>query len=98
MSALPSALRLTCCRSWLLLICLVFLVSSCSCRARQDPPARRLLAGDDLRGASYNEEKQGEEEDADVYDDDQDYLEENITAGEWRGTCAWHHSWIPLLT
>ncbi|XP_076678399.1 uncharacterized protein LOC143374280 isoform X4 [Andrena cerasifolii] len=88
MSALPSALRLTCCRSWLLLICLVFLVSSCSCRARQDPPARRLLAGDDLRGASYNGEKQGEEEDADVYDDDQDYLEENITVakGQYLGS------------
>lgn len=79
MSALPSALRLTCCRSWLLLlICFVFLVSGCSCDTRPDRLTRRLLAGDDVRGSSYDDD----DADDDVYDDDQDYLEHNITAGE----------------
>lgn len=80
MSALPSALKLTCCRSWLLLlICFVFLVSGCSCGARPDRPNRQLLAGDDVRGSSYDDDNV---DDADDYDDEQDYLEQNITAGE----------------
>ncbi|CAK9807834.1 hypothetical protein ANTQUA_LOCUS5357 [Anthophora quadrimaculata] len=82
MSALPSALRLTCCRSWLLLICLVFLVTECSCGTRPDPLITRgLLAGDDVRGSSYDDED-------DVYGDDQDYPEENITAakGQYLGS------------
>ncbi|XP_076241385.1 uncharacterized protein LOC143183626 isoform X2 [Calliopsis andreniformis] len=85
MSALPSALRLTCCRSWLLLICLVFLVSNCSCRTRQDRSTGRLIAGDDVRESSYNNDEQDDEDD--VYDD-QDYLEENITAakGQYLGS------------
>ncbi|XP_017792927.1 PREDICTED: uncharacterized protein LOC108574795 isoform X2 [Habropoda laboriosa] len=81
MSALPSALRLTCCRSWLLLICLVFLATGCSCGTRPDPLIPRgLLAGDDLRGSSSDND--------DDYDDDQDYLEENITAakGQYLGS------------
>ncbi|XP_068978274.1 uncharacterized protein [Bombus flavifrons] len=85
MSALPSALRLTCCRSWLLLlICFVFLVSGCSCDTRPDRLTRRLLAGDDVRGSSYDDD----DADDDVYDDDQDYLEHNITAakGQYLGS------------
>ncbi|XP_054016459.1 uncharacterized protein LOC128896887 isoform X5 [Hylaeus anthracinus] len=84
MSALPSALRLTCCRSWLLLICLVLcLVSSCSC-TRQDRLTRGLQAGDDVRGSNFN----NDDEDVDLYDDDEDYLEENITAakGQYLGS------------
>ncbi|XP_017765000.1 PREDICTED: uncharacterized protein LOC108554293 isoform X3 [Eufriesea mexicana] len=83
MSALPSALRLTCCRSWLLLICLVFLVSGCSCDTRPDRLTRELLAGDDVRGSSYDDD----DADDDVYDD-RDYLEENITAakGQYLGS------------
>ena len=81
MSVLPSALKLTCCRSWLLLlICFVFLVSGCSCGARPDRLNRQLLlAGDDVRGSSYDDD---DVDDADDYDDEQDYLEHNITAGE----------------
>ncbi|XP_012172384.1 uncharacterized protein LOC100644348 isoform X4 [Bombus terrestris] len=85
MSALPSALRLTCCRSWLLLlICFVFLVSGCSCDTHPDRLTRRLLAGDDVRGSSYDDD----DADDDVYDDDQDYLEHNITAakGQYLGS------------
>ncbi|XP_076629888.1 uncharacterized protein LOC143346039 isoform X5 [Colletes latitarsis] len=85
MSALPSALRLTCCRSWLLLICLVLcLISSCSCGTRQDRLTRGLLAGDDVRGSSFN----NDDDDLDAYDDDEDYLEENITAakGQYLGS------------
>ncbi|XP_043518424.1 uncharacterized protein LOC122533098 isoform X4 [Frieseomelitta varia] len=85
MSALPSALKLTCCRSWLLLlICFVFLVSGCSCGARPDRLNRQLLAGDDVRGSSYDDDV----DDADDYDDDQDYLEQNITAakGQYLGS------------
>ncbi|XP_033362090.1 uncharacterized protein LOC117240229 isoform X4 [Bombus vosnesenskii] len=85
MSALPSALRLTCCRSWLLLlICFVFLVSGCSCDTRPDRLTRRLLAGDDVRGSSYDDD----DDDDDVYDDDQDYFEHNITAakGQYLGS------------
>ncbi|XP_050484033.1 uncharacterized protein LOC126870399 isoform X5 [Bombus huntii] len=85
MSALPSALRLTCCRSWLLLlICFVFLVSGCSCDTRPDRLTRRLLAGDDVRGSSYDDD----DADDDVYDDDQDYFEHNITAakGQYLGS------------
>nr|XP_033203390.1 uncharacterized protein LOC117164445 isoform X4 [Bombus vancouverensis nearcticus] len=85
MSALPSALRLTCCRSWLLLlICFVFLVSGCSCDTRPDRLTRRLLAGDDVRGSSYDDD----DADDDVYDDDEDYFEHNITAakGQYLGS------------
>ncbi|XP_071866646.1 uncharacterized protein isoform X4 [Bombus fervidus] len=85
MSALPSALRLTCCRSWLLLlICFVFLVSGCSCDTRPDRLTRRLLAGDDVRGSNYDDD----DADDDAYDDDQDYLEHNITAakGQYLGS------------
>ncbi|XP_076165147.1 uncharacterized protein LOC143145551 isoform X3 [Ptiloglossa arizonensis] len=85
MSALPSALRLTCCRSWLLTICLVlWLVTSCSCGTRQDHLTRGLLAGDDVRASSYN----NDDDDIDAYDDDEDYLEENITAakGQYLGS------------
>ncbi|XP_060825478.1 uncharacterized protein LOC132912233 isoform X4 [Bombus pascuorum] len=85
MSALPSALRLTCCRSWLLLlICFVFLVSGCSCDTRPDRLTRGLLAGDDVRGSSYDDD----DADDDAYDDDQDYLEHNITAakGQYLGS------------
>ncbi|KAK9295954.1 hypothetical protein QLX08_009916 [Tetragonisca angustula] len=86
MSVLPSALKLTCCRSWLLLlICFVFLVSGCSCGARPDRLNRQLLAGDDVRGSSYDDD---DVDDADDYDDEQDYLEHNITAakGQYLGS------------
>ncbi|XP_078032853.1 uncharacterized protein LOC144467782 isoform X3 [Augochlora pura] len=84
MSALPSALRLTCCRSWLLLICLVFLVSSRVGCGANDRPTSRHLAGDDLRGSSLAvaNNNDDDEDDIDVYDDDEDYLEENITAAK----------------
>lgn len=88
MSALPYALRLTCCRSWLLLICLVFLASSCSRGASQDRLTLRLLhAGDDLRGSTYgnnnnNNNNDDDDENVDAYDEEEDFLEENITAGE----------------
>ncbi|OAD52102.1 hypothetical protein WN48_03057 [Eufriesea mexicana] len=101
MSALPSALRLTCCRSWLLLICLVFLVSGCSCDTRPDRLTRELLAGDDVRGSSYDDD----DADDDVYDD-RDYLEENITAGECcadpvdhemdTGSAETEEAWTPM--
>ncbi|XP_031825823.1 uncharacterized protein LOC116424043 isoform X2 [Nomia melanderi] len=90
MSALPYALRLTCCRSWLLLICLVFLASSCSRGASHDRLTPRLLhAGDDLRGSTYgnnnnnhNNNDDDDDENVDAYDEEEDYLEENITAAK----------------
>ncbi|XP_076376791.1 uncharacterized protein LOC143259242 isoform X4 [Megalopta genalis] len=84
MSALPSALRLTCCRSWLLLICLVFLVSSRVGCGANDRPTSQHLAGDDLRGSSLavGNNNDDDEDDTDVYDDDEDYLEENVTAAK----------------
>ncbi|XP_076295561.1 uncharacterized protein LOC143216421 isoform X3 [Lasioglossum baleicum] len=90
MSALPSALRLTCCRSWLLLICLVFLVSiRVGCAAIDRPATRQQLAGDNLRGPSLaSSHGDDDDDDADAYDDDEDYLEENITAakGQYLGS------------
>lgn len=57
MSALPSALRLTCCRSWLLLICLLCLVSGCTCRGtRPDRLTRQLPADDDVRVSNYDDD------------------------------------------
>ncbi|XP_076395285.1 uncharacterized protein LOC143265675 isoform X4 [Megachile rotundata] len=84
MRALPSALRLTCCRSWLLLpIYLLFLVSGCSCDARPGRLTRGLLPGDDLHAANYLSD-----DDVDLYDDEEDYPEENITAakGQYLGS------------
>ncbi|XP_076650890.1 uncharacterized protein LOC143357991 isoform X3 [Halictus rubicundus] len=90
MSALPSALRLTCCRSWLLLICLVFLVSiRVGCAALDRPATRQQLAGDNLRGPSLaSSHSDDDDDDADVYDDEDDYFEENITAakGQYLGS------------
>ncbi|XP_029049341.1 uncharacterized protein LOC117603910 isoform X3 [Osmia lignaria lignaria] len=83
MRALPSALRLTCCRSWLLLlIYLVFLVSGCSCDTRPDRLTHQLLPGDDVHGSSYINDED------DLYDDEEDYLEENVTAakGQYLGS------------
>ncbi|XP_014475510.1 PREDICTED: uncharacterized protein LOC106744893 isoform X2 [Dinoponera quadriceps] len=92
MSALPSALRLTCCCCcWLLLTCLVFLIPACTCDTRQVRRTREQPGGDDaVRGSSYLDK------DVDVYDDgqiptngdDEDYLETNITAekGQYLGS------------
>ncbi|XP_032665928.1 uncharacterized protein LOC116841730 isoform X2 [Odontomachus brunneus] len=88
MSALPSALRLTCCCCcWLLLTCLVFLIPACICDTRQVRRTRERPGGDDaVRGSSYLNSN------VDIYDDgqiptngdDEDYLETNITAEKGR--------------
>lgn len=75
MSALPSALRLTCCRSWLLLIFLVCLVSGCTCRGtRPDRLTRQLPADDDVRVSNYDDD--------DVDEDYQDNVTGECCAGE----------------
>lgn len=91
MSALPSALRLTCCCCWLLLTCLVVFLIPAPCTS--DTPrqvvrrTRERPGGDDdafVRGSSYLD-------DADVvYDDEQipsdngeNWFDKNITAGEY---------------
>ncbi|XP_016909846.1 uncharacterized protein LOC107996350 isoform X3 [Apis cerana] len=76
MSALPSALRLTCCRSWLLLICLLCLVSGCTCRGtRPDRLTRQLPADDDVRVSNYDDD-----------DVDEDYQDNATAKGQQLGS------------
>ncbi|XP_012228288.1 uncharacterized protein [Linepithema humile] len=87
MSALPSALRLTCC-CWLLLICLiVFLIPApCNSNTSRQVIRRNWPGSDDdaaVHGSSYLDD------DVEVYDDDddgdlEDWFERNITAEKGR--------------
>lgn len=91
MSALPSALRLTCCCCccWLLLICLVVFLIPAPCTS--DTPrqvVRRIRerpGGDDdafVHGSSYLDDTDVAYDDEDDDDDFENWLDKNITAGK----------------
>lgn len=92
MSALPSALRLTCCCCWLLLTCLVVFLIPAPCTS--DTPrqvVRRIRerpGGDDdalVRESSYLDDTDVVYDDEQIpsdNDDIEDWFDKNITAGE----------------
>ncbi|XP_050452538.1 uncharacterized protein LOC126852103 isoform X1 [Cataglyphis hispanica] len=93
MSALPSALRLTCCCCccWLLLICLVVFLIPAPCTS--DTPrqvVRRIRerpGGDDdafVHGSSYLDDADVAYDDEDDDDDFENWLDKNITAEKGR--------------
>ncbi|XP_029160609.1 uncharacterized protein LOC114932527 isoform X2 [Nylanderia fulva] len=98
MSALPSALRLTCCCCWLLLTCLVVFLIPASCTS--DTPrqvirrTRERPGGDDdalargitsyLDDAEYDGQISSDNDDYDDDDLEEDWFDKNITAEKGR--------------
>ncbi|XP_029160610.1 uncharacterized protein LOC114932527 isoform X3 [Nylanderia fulva] len=99
MSALPSALRLTCCCCWLLLTCLVVFLIPASCTS--DTPrqvirrTRERPGGDDdalargitsyLDDAEYDGQISSDNDDYDDDDLEEDWFDKNITAAKRLG-------------